>query len=248
MNVDLNLPQDCRPEFNGEFRCFWWLLQNFDIKNPLIIGAVDDYHYLQAKPHAKWTLVEPSSEGASRLSAYCKSQLINADILQHALTANAREVIIYDNGSIFSKKSTLEINRLVGQGLIKDSYLLHQINTSSYLPNKPIAKLPSIIGSDVIAGPFDFVKIDVEGAECEIISSLLPTFSNNVIVQYEYNSTWIHANKTHADMFSVLDGYHHYAISPFKLVPILKPIESYFYANFLASPFSLPACHSYGFF
>jgi Methyltransferase FkbM domain len=240
-------PQDCRPEFNGEYRCFWWLLKNYIIKKPIVVGAADDYHYLQALHRARWTLVEPSPSDAMGIHEYCRRQLVEALVVQQAITHDARIVDIYDNGSIFPKADVGKIQQLVAQGKIFDPYMLNQLKSGTYSRNQKLASLQSVRAEQVLDDSYDFLKIDVEGAECEIVEAIKNFLAPSAFVQYEFHSTWIHAGRNHKDMFDILPGWYHYLITYDGLVLQPTPADFYYYANFLATPFPLTAFESFKF-
>lgn len=83
----------------------------------------------------------------------------------------------------------------------------------------------------------DFLKIDVEGLEWEVIDGLANVECD--FIQFEYGDRYLKAGKTLGDMFSLLKNRYIYHIEPQTLRCVGKPIENYHYANYLASKIKL---------
>jgi FkbM family methyltransferase len=88
----------------------------------------------------------------------------------------------------------------------------------------------------------DFLKIDTEGSELDILKGAQRLLSNKRVayVQFEYGGTYIDAQTTLKEAFDILTGHGYtvYRIMPTGLIRIKEwrnALESYRYANYLAT-------------
>jgi FkbM family methyltransferase len=89
-----------------------------------------------------------------------------------------------------------------------------------------------------ITGPIDFIKIDTEGYELEVIKGARKSLQNTKFVQFEYGGTYPDANITLLDVYKELRsvGFNYfYLIGPDYLLLQETPIENCQYSNYVAT-------------
>ncbi|MCZ7612752.1 MAG: FkbM family methyltransferase [Ignavibacteriaceae bacterium] len=87
----------------------------------------------------------------------------------------------------------------------------------------------------------DFVKIDVEGNELNVLKGALNSIRAGMInmIQFEYNSFWQKSSSTLEAVFDLLrtEKFNFYRLTPWGKIPIKKyskRIENYKQSNYLA--------------
>ncbi len=100
--------------------------------------------------------------------------------------------------------------------------------------------LDSFVSTKNIAS-IDFLKIDTEGAELSILQGARNLLKNNQIkiIQFEYGGTYLDANTTLQEVYSLLSsyGYSIFRIIPNGIIHIRQwrdKLENYRYSNYLA--------------
>lgn len=86
----------------------------------------------------------------------------------------------------------------------------------------------------------DFLKIDVEGAEYDVIKGASKMLKENKIefIQFEFNIHNIYKKVFIKDFYELLEGYHFYRLAKNKLIPLLEyktDYEIFMYQNIFAS-------------
>lgn len=84
----------------------------------------------------------------------------------------------------------------------------------------------------------DFIKIDVEGHELEVLKGATKILLATEFVQFEYGGTFIDAKIKLADVYDFLKAHgftHIYLICPNFLALCPNPIENFAYSNYLAA-------------
>jgi len=232
---------DSRPMFNGEYRSFIKILQlKESLDSFLSIGAREDNFYLDLMPHKRCVLVEPDIQAAAALDTYIKQWAMpNKSIDSSCIyQAGGAQIPIYSNGSIFRCRPIDEMTNALESGLVICPYTKAAIATGLYSRGDVQIIADSISLLQLLEkhniNP-EFVKIDVEGAEKDLIESLMSANVKPSFIQYEYGATWFHAGHTMNSLFQVTNDYYHYIITPKQMILLDKPPQKYFYANFLAS-------------
>ncbi len=103
-----------------------------------------------------------------------------------------------------------------------------------------IKKLDDIIKEQQIS-KIDFLKIDVEGNEINVLKGGSDSLKNGIIkaIQFEYNDFWISSNSKLEEMLEILKHYNYvtYRLTPFgkiKINSFKKSLENYKQSNYLA--------------
>jgi hypothetical protein len=234
---------DSRPEFNGEFSLYLTLCALFDISRVLIVGARDDFFYIQTNSCAEYLLIEPSVQDAQRLIDYANKRAYKNIKVSTCGVWNQDNINleIYPGGTCFPIRDENQYGEAIRQGLIVDPYF---IPGRTYVLNRNDAvislayTLDSICQSEGFLDVPHFTKLDIEGSE---IFALKGYKCSRAIpfIQYEYNTFWWNAGIPHSVIFELLPDSYQYLVTPSGLFRITKPLEQYVYANLLASRIDL---------
>lgn len=226
--------------FNGEYRSFIKILQlEENLDNFLSIGAREDNFYLDLLCSKRCLLVEPDINAAVALDTYIKQWAMpNKTLDSSCIYQENSQIPIYSNGSIYRNRPLDEIINALKSGLVICPYTQAAIASGLYSRGDVSIHANSISPLQLLQkhnlNP-EFIKVDVEGAEKNIIESLMKANIRPPYIQYEYGVTWFHAGVTMAEMLQVTDDYYHYIIAPKHMILLDKPLKEYFYANILAS-------------
>lgn len=104
-----------------------------------------------------------------------------------------------------------------GNGSVHNSFYQHRQFRTSTVNNLSIDTVPNYCERENIAH-IDFLKIDVEGAELEVLMGAQPLLAEREIdlIQLEYGSKWIDARVFLKDLYEFLEPYGYYI---WKLIP-----------------------------
>ncbi len=240
---------DSRPEFNGEYQLYRYLVETFDITSNLLVGASDDFFYLSINPSSLFLLIEPSEDAARSLLSYSQSRQINCTISTFPLwQCDARLDFYLDFTSFYPRRPLEDVAQALESQLIADPYLQEMISQSVYCDER-VKGLKTTTSLDVKGGDqllkrilnfpqIDFIKLDVEGAEVDVLKGLAQTVQSASFIQFEFGTTWFHAGKTIADTLEVIsdEAFFFYVILRDRIVKV-KPnwINTYFFCNVLAT-------------
>lgn len=177
---------------------------------------------LQYNPNSQFFLFEPASYLSEHLIQKYKEKN-NISVFQLGLSNKNGSLVLYNPGS-----------PLAGYHFRPGC---HDPNITESVPVVTIDSFTKAMGIDHI----DLLKIDTEGAECDILQGatrLLASKRINVI-QFEYGGTYLDANITLKSVYEFLSsfGYKILKLETQKIVPIdsWNPLlESYCLANYCA--------------
>jgi hypothetical protein len=243
---------DSRPEFNGEFKLYQYLLSQGLLENNLFVGAKDDFFYLQVNPQANYYLFEPDQGAADTLSDFSRSRLISCVINTIPLWSTSKSIKFYPYfTTCFCPKEASEMQEALSSGTICDPYLWQLLFTGEYTLRRNQAiqdavdihaysfdwikrSLPSSFPDS-----FDFIKLDVEGAEVEILQGMQTVIPNSLFIQFEYGTTWFHGGYTFMDVVEAINQesvFNFYIILNDRLLKIHpEMMQQYFFSNILAT-------------
>lgn len=243
---------DSRPEFNGEFKLYQYLLSQGLLENNLFVGAKDDFFYLQVNPQANYYLFEPDQGAADTLSDFSRSRLISCVINTIPLWSTSKSIKFYPHfTTCFCPKEALEIQEALSSGIICDPYLEQLLFSDEYTLRRNQAiqdavdihaySFDEIRRSSPSSFPdsFDFIKLDVEGAEVEILQGMQTVIPNSLFIQFEYGTTWFHGGYTFMDVVETINQesvFNFYIILNDRLLKIHpEMMQQYFFSNILAT-------------
>lgn len=86
----------------------------------------------------------------------------------------------------------------------------------------------------------DFIKIDVEGEEVNVLKGAVTVISEKLVkyIQFEYGGTYLDSSKTLEEVFSLLSSYKIYKMGMSELTyfpSFLPELEDFTYSNWIAS-------------
>jgi FkbM family methyltransferase len=222
-SIRWNLPahiiatHNCNPYSNGEYNFYAYLTSSFQLKVIFDIGARTDIFYAENCPlSSKILLIEPNPSFYQKLSQKLipfVNQFGNNKIiaLNIGLGSNTGELGYSNSKQSFVNNGESQIDQFL-----------------------PILTLDDICGNHEIES-IDFLKLDVEGFEKEVLKGAKSILSKTKIVQFEagYTDTSLY------DTYHILRdaGFQHfYFIAP-KFLYLLKRVPHKFshYSNFVAS-------------
>lgn len=219
------------PYRNGEYK----FLRSYIKKDMLIfdVGAnVGDYakYIFSIDPNVKIYCFEPVYNTYNTLLNNLSSEIAAGKVIANNFglsnEVKEAEMFIYDE---LDGRNSLHYNK----EHIFDTNILHKekirLSTlSSYTIQNKISKI-------------DFLKIDVEGHETNVIEGASELIENKMIkcIQFEYNNNWEAAGFTLENTFKKLSkiGYTFYRLTIWGKIRIIKfhqSIENYKHANYVA--------------
>lgn len=220
---------ECDIEKNGELE----ILQNEIIDNNVIFDAganVGDWSrlVLQYHPTTKLHLFEPLPSCYQILSKDKKLTSSKINNIAISSITGATDIYYYPSISVLSS-----IYRRSPE--IETKYNLHPIKTN--IQTKTIEQYCEENNIDVI----DFLKIDTEGSEVDVLHGALSLIQKRKIkkIQFEYGGCFLDAGKTLLEIFLLLtnNNYNIYRITKKYLIHISKyedNLENYKYSNYFA--------------
>jgi FkbM family methyltransferase len=156
------------------------------------IGCRTDTYYIELSPSSKFHLFEPNKQ-------FCK-ELLNTDIIKSSNTivnnfGLGKETIslpyYLDSQSFFDRRDNQGHYRLIAN-YDTNMEILNIKEFMKYITDNDIHNI-------------DFIKMDVEGSEPDILLNGSSFINNNVkYVQFEYASTWLDRK----DNIAILDIYN----------------------------------------
>ncbi|OCQ93815.1 hypothetical protein AMR42_15870 [Limnothrix sp. PR1529] len=244
---------DSRSEFNGEYKLHQWLMTRVRIKTNLFVGAKDDFFYLQINPESKYYLFEPDREAAQSLQEFSRSRLISCFVSTTPLWSMSTIVKFYPEfTTCCCPKSAEEVEKAINSGLIYDPYLSQVLASNQYRSIRELSVKNAIdlsvssfsdfrrSANDEIPECFDFIKLDVEGSEVEVIKGMQEAVSQSSFIQFEHGPTWFHGGYKFSDIVEIFN----YDSSFFSFYFLLKDrivkidpgiVKQYVFCKILAS-------------
>jgi FkbM family methyltransferase len=212
------------PQTNGEILLWKFIQENFNPKIVFDVGVESYSHLIDYAINKKinFWLFEPNIDFFNILkNKYSSFQ--NIIIENYGLGENCEEEIkLYPStGSIFLREKTIA-------NLKKDFILIKTKTIDNFLTSNSIEKI-------------DFLKIDVEGYELNILKGAKNSLSKIDLIQFEYGGCFIDAGIKLEEILSFFTDRFIYAIEPTGLNErsIIQLLEeenkNYLYTNFLVS-------------
>lgn len=216
--------RDHRPEINGEFVFFDGI--KFDINILFDVGARDDIYYVKKSSELIVHAFEPNPINYQKLLHNIEVNGIGDRIKPvHVGLGNKNTTVEYysDTESIFKRTNHI---------------------TSAVIPYEiTIEKLSHYCSMHNIES-IDFLKIDTEGYELDVLLGCEEMITSIRIIQFEYGGTYLDSKITLKQIFDLLgpDRYY-YLLQGNGLHQIkyddIRPYDDYSYANFIASTTSM---------
>jgi len=137
------------------------------------VGCRTDIHYIEMKPEAQFHLFEPNEESYNEVKNKLKDISSDIKINNFGLGDKTAKLLYYMNTQSFPKRIT------------------HSTSNPETAKYCNVKKFTEYIEKNKIS-KIDFLKIDTEGYEPEILYDNIDFIKNNVkYVQFEYASTWL---------------------------------------------------------
>lgn len=87
---------------------------------------------------------------------------------------------------------------------------------------------------DLSINHIDYLKIDTEGYEVDVLLGSKNNLNNINYIQFEYGETFRDIGRSIKEVYNILDGWNIYLLTSKQLVKIKDPIENYIYSNYIA--------------
>lgn len=160
------------------------------------IGCREDLDYAEIAPDMEMHLFEPNPKFYNK--CYDKLQILNnPNVILNNFAIGSKNAILpyYEDAQSFIKRTTHFKSK-------SDPIDIPVIKLSVYLAGETIEKI-------------DFLKMDVEGYECDILLDNVEFIKNHVkYVQFEYASTWLDNKDALSlkDIVSIFDNFNFYLL------------------------------------
>ncbi|MFI5240695.1 MAG: FkbM family methyltransferase [Candidatus Saccharimonadia bacterium] len=206
---------DCDPETNGEHFFIASYAQNWN--TAFDIGANQgDYatKIKQQNPACRIVCFEPNKTLRATL------QRIGDEVISEAVGAEDREITININSQDHTQSSIYRENTNT------KAVVVHQTTLDTFARK---SKLKYI----------DFVKIDVEGHEVDVLLGAKDLIENSQIgmLQFEYGGTFVDSGKTLKQVYEILSKNYficHVMPAGLLILPYSSKLETYRYSNWVA--------------
>lgn len=182
------------------------------------VGTRDDTYYLDSQAQAEFHLFEPDPYFITLLQNKYKNK-VKAYFNNFALgNSNCQMTYYKDTQSltkrVYDLKSSDDANNLM---------MVNVYKLDDYCREKAISKI-------------DFLKIDVEGFELEVLKGAKEMINNCRYIQFEYGGTYKDSRIRLKDIYDFFDfSWNFYLIQPTKLKYCPNINENYQYANYIIS-------------
>jgi len=203
----------------------------YDVANPLVNGevylsnflepktkvlfdvGVEDYVYYLTNPGIMYHLFEPVPDSFGSLKEKIKG-MTNVIANNYALGSEKGDKNFYFHGASFIRRPGAREENISVKVDTIDNYI--SLNNINYV---------------------DFIKIDTEGWELEIIRGAVNSLDKISHIQYEYGGTWKDGGYRLQQMVDILipKGYELFVIVPNGLVRVTDYQDHFQYCNYFAT-------------
>ena len=208
MNEQRHLVNNCDPKTNGEM--FLWNYLSKDCKIMFDVGCHTDNYYVLEHPSIIFHLFEPHPGFFETAASKCKD-CTNVFMNNIGLGMEECTLDYYERGQSFVNRFGEQPSRQIQVTTIDKYMEIHEISH------------------------IDFLKIDVEGFEYDVIKGSLQSISKIKHIQFEYGGTFPERNVLLKDVYDMLEGRQIYMIGPDGLYSRQEAIEHKQYCNYLAT-------------
>ena len=181
------------------------------------VGLAKELYYFEQKLDAIFHCFEPSQEFIDAIKDKFSGKE-NIIINQLALGNEIGELTYYkDTGSMMPRTHHIQ------SSMSNDNIIKVPIDTlDNYCEKRNITHI-------------DFLKIDVEGFELEVLKGSQKMLDNIDYIQFEYGGTYLDKNIKLKDIFDFLKNWNIYKLKDEGVEKILIPNENFEYSNFIAT-------------
>lgn len=206
------------PQTNGELHLWRWLIEQGRVKSHVVCaGAAWDWGIIKHLPDNGTTLhlFEPLAKEIDALKLYASatvSKTIQANIRYNICVLGAETCL----------HAFWQIGGTLYQAPGHPSCQVSMKMLDEYCSENGIVHI-------------DFLKIDTEGWELDVLKGARNILDNCDFIQFEYGGTFQRKGILLKDVYEFLKGWSIFSIEPGRLNLRPEAVENYAYANFLAT-------------
>lgn len=173
-----------------EIDAYKWYLENRDIKTVFDVGAASDTIFHDLDPSLDVHYFEPDSKRFRKLSSKVGKLNITGNAYLNKVGLSSKECYkdLYVSLGSVHKRVPKKIPNIQ-----YDYEIIKLITLDEYCKEKGIDSI-------------DFLKIDVEGHEFEVLQGAINMLPNIKVIEFEYGATYEAAGITLQDVFDILKG------------------------------------------
>lgn len=201
---------NCSADENGEL-LLWSSVKKFALIVFDIGAREDDYYISSDCKHIQFHLFEPFPPFCEKLKTKLGGHLANVHINQVGISQEDKKLAYFPKAESFVNRWNEQI-----------CTLLPVIRLDNYMRQNNISHI-------------DFLKIDTEGFELDVLLSLGDKLPSVTHIQFEYGGTYPDRGITLGHVYNLLKNYTIYIISSDGLYLRPYPIEHKQYSNYLAT-------------
>jgi FkbM family methyltransferase len=223
---------NCDAETNGELDVFYWLHRSNGFKTVFDVGARTDVYY--AVDGVMVHAFDPLHAVELEKIVVAKGLVDRIRVSPVALGDKAGTLQICPTWESFVRTNPVNVHNI-------------QVTPVSSHISVPVTTVADYMKENSI-DHIDFMKIDVEGFEPNVIAGAKSVLDKIDFIQFEFGGTWPDGRKSLREAYNILDGWWIYQIQAGKLIECFTPFDPHenqkienighwanFYCNFLAS-------------